>query len=82
MSPRPGRWPSQRSMVRPGKYTTKSHNRATTKNPKANIRNCQISDANTFLSTLATVAVQNMEENLTSGMHPPYEDQPGLTAQG
>jgi hypothetical protein len=48
-------------MVRPGRYTMKIHNRATTKNPTANIRNCQISDAKTFLSTLVTVAVQDTE---------------------
>jgi hypothetical protein len=57
LSSRPGRWSSQRSMVRPGRYTTKSHNRATTKNPTANIRNCQISDSKTFHSaTPGTVA--------------------------
>ena len=57
LSSRPGRWSSQRSMVRPGRYTTKSHNTATTKIPRATIRNCQISDSKTFHSaTPGTVA--------------------------
>src|SRR5215210_540551 len=49
-SPRPGRWSSHRSRVRPGRYTTKSQNKATTENPRTTIRNCQTSDAITFLS--------------------------------
>src|SRR5215212_7181339 len=47
-SPRPGRWSSHRSRVRPGRYTTKSQVRATTENPTTTIRNCQTSDAKTF----------------------------------